>query len=313
VSAAVNAREEAEIVCQRCAVVFRVPVPHNQALPGYCGEDCRTEARRRRERERKRTLSPARQLRVRERCHAWAQEHRNVKKPNPWLAGPPPFERYLPGGFMTVEMSPPPTRAIRMQDTRGLHGALTAILDRGHEQHTPNFALVPDRLAWGVYWWREEGLRFAGRTINGALWDRPTAFRFGPLWRIKAPTIAKRGRQRVRVDAITPVCSRAYGSTVYRSTPTSDVMHSMLAAQFAHRLGLSYLAKQDLVRVEIVSSKTDPAPVNAGEHLGRIVGWTGYAELEVNAPALWLLRVAERVGLGGRTSLGFGRIRVTPC
>jgi hypothetical protein len=247
---------------------------------------------------------------MRARCHAWAQVHRGVKTPQPWLAGAPPFATYLPGGYTTVTFTPRPTRSIRLEDTRGLHGALTALLDRGHEQGMPNFSLAPDE-PWGVYWWREAGLRFANREVEGALWDRPTRFRFGPLWRVKAPTVEGRGKRLVRVETITPVVSRAYGSTVYRSTPTSEVMHAMLAAQFAHRLGLSYLVKQDLVRVQVVECRTEARHVDCGAHLGIVVGWVGHVDIETNAPARWLLRACERVGLGGRTAFGFGRIRVT--
>jgi len=32
--------------------------------------------------------------------------------------------------------------------------------------------------------------------------------------------------------------------------------------------------------------------------------------VDVNALGLWLLRRAERIGLGGRVSIGFGRIEI---
>lgn len=42
-------------------------------------------------------------------------------------------------------------------------------------------------------------------------------------------------------------------------------------------------------------------------------GWEGSCVVEVNAPARWMLECDALVGLGGRTALGFGRVRVSPA
>lgn len=305
--------EIAEIVCMRCAVVFRHEVPRSQSLPGFCGDECRRAARKEREKARneRRVISPLERFRGRERNRARAAQHRGVARHQPWLAGAPPYDRHLPGVAMTVDFDPRPTRAIRLCDTRGLHGALTALLDMGHETHKPNFALYPSGVGWIVHWWKEDGARFAGRTVEGTLWDRPTRFTFGPGWRMKAPPLLPRGHGVVRVDTVTPVVSRSMGSTVYKSRPSAANFVSMLGAEFAHRLGVEYLHERELLMVREVEIHTQPARVDLGTHLGSVVGWEGYVVLDMNAPARWLLRATERVGLGGRTAFGFGRIRVT--
>jgi CRISPR/Cas system endoribonuclease Cas6 (RAMP superfamily) len=78
------------------------------------------------------------------------------------------------------------------------------------------------------------------------------------------------------------------------------------------RIGL--LVDPDTVRLELVERATIPSTLNlAGRtgRLGNMRGWVGHVIVDCNAPAHWLLEVAARIGFGGTTSFGFGRIKVS--
>jgi CRISPR/Cas system endoribonuclease Cas6 (RAMP superfamily) len=78
------------------------------------------------------------------------------------------------------------------------------------------------------------------------------------------------------------------------------------------RIGL--LVDESTVRLELVERDTLPSTLSlAGRDgsLGNMRGWVGYVIVDCNAPAHWLLEVAARIGFGGTTSFGFGRIKVT--
>ena len=64
------------------------------------------------------------------------------------------------------------------------------------------------------------------------------------------------------------------------------------------------------VLLEMVDAETQPATVQLGGKFHGIRGWTGHVIVEGNAVARWLVQCAGLVGLGGRTALGFGRVRV---
>ncbi|GAC1577381.1 MAG: hypothetical protein NVS3B20_08750 [Polyangiales bacterium] len=70
----------------------------------------------------------------------------------------------------------------------------------------------------------------------------------------------------------------------------------------------------DQIKIEIRDSDTNVERVRIGSKWGVVNGWRGSVVLECNAVAHWLIEAAARgPGLGGRTALGFGRIRVTEC
>jgi hypothetical protein len=210
-----------------------------------------------------------------------------------------------------------------LRNARGLHGAITHLRDGIHGRWA-NWALIPYRDGWGVYWSStEEAAMWAMRTVNGALWDRPTAFRLGPLVRMRAPVGLRRGHQRVRVDALTPIVTRSMGGTNPCTCPTTDTIRGCLSGELLYRLSPSHRKDspgQDVwtqwvkprVQVELVERHTEPVHTLMGGKYGRVSGWQGHVVLEVNAVARWLLVACERgIGFGGRTAFGFGRIRIT--
>jgi hypothetical protein len=83
----------------------------------------------------------------RERNREWCAEHRSVTRRNAWLAGAPPFASHLPGVTMSIAVAPAPKWPIALRNARGLHGAMTAILDVGHQPRFATFAMRQTDLA----------------------------------------------------------------------------------------------------------------------------------------------------------------------
>lgn len=260
---------------------------------------------------------------VRARCaRRYAVIRGRAPRRQPWLLGAPIAGAFLPGGGCEIFVDPAPKWPMTHRSIRGLHGALTAILDIGHHDRFPNFALLPwsrGTLGWGVYFRTTEGMRLAGRAWNGTLWDRPTQFRFGPLVRPRAPAVTKRGRQRVAIETITPVCIKATmhldhdKGCRYRLVPTSDSLRSALGQQFAARVGVRPV-DDDAICLTVIEHSTDVVHTQIGDKFGDVPGWMGRVVVEVNAVARWMLEAAARgPGLGSRVGFGFGRIQVVPC
>jgi hypothetical protein len=124
------------------------------------------------------------------------------------------------------------------------------------------------------------------------------------------------GRYQLRIDAVTPICIRhnVTGSRAKTThlVPAAENLLSALTQVFPVRLGIPALDASTMT-LKIVAKRTETARVPCGSHLGQIRGWTGSVVVETNAVGAWLLGCAAQVGLGGRTALGFGRVRVAPA
>lgn len=306
----------AEAVCLHCGALYQTPNPWREQ---YCSDACREARRREREAKRDalrdRPMSPAERLRVRERSAAWHERNGGTPGKQPWLAGAPPFAPHLPGATMAISVSPAPRWPIELRNTRALHGALTTILNAGHPPRLPAFALRPTNLApsgWAVHWWHEVGPSLAGKSFDVELYSRPARIAFGPAVRMRAPQIKKRGRRRLRVETITPVCIVTSGRTVQHTSISAANLRGTLAGEWLHRFGLMYLKERDLVRIDVLTvHREQEARVELGGKYGTVTGWEGVFEVETNAPGHWLLETAARVGMGSRTAFGFGRVKVT--
>lgn len=313
----------ADALCLHCDKVFQTRKPWREM---FCSEECRTERRRTRDRsrekDRRRVKNLEQWLHARMKNRQWCEQHRKCRTVQPWLAGAPPFDAHLPGGSFSIAWSPQPKWPMEHRNIRGLHGAMTAVFGMGHHGRHPKFALFPHAASptgWAVHIWELDVARqFAGTTVNGALWDRPTQFRFGPLVRWKSPVVKTRRKHAVTLEAVTPVIIRSMGGRIHRLTPTSDYLQGSLGGSWVQRFGLEFLDREKLIRVEVVKTRTETVVTDLGGKFGKVPGWIGRVDLLINAPGLWLLRTAERLGLGSRTAFGFGRIVVTdtevmPC
>lgn len=246
----------------------------------------------------------------RERNRAWCAQHRGVRNRSAWLLGAPPFPTHLPGGGFELHIEPAPKRAIDLRHTRGMHGLVTAMIGEPHHPTIPGFALVPwpRGCGWGVWSQLPEAAALAGRAHAGTLWDVPALVRCGPLVRVRAPVVQRRGRRRMRLDSITPVLVRADERAMH-THPTAANLGSTLCAWLPRRVGLH--VSNDDAPIEIVSAETQPATVYTGGKFGASRGWVGHVVVETNAVGHWLLELGARIGIGGRVALGFGRVRVS--
>jgi len=171
-----------------------------------------------------------------------------------------------------------------------------------------------------VYWRIEEGATLAGGTYDAELFDTPTTFRFGPLVRVRAPVVAKRGRHRIAIETITPVCIKSHNAgniVAYRKFPTTDSIRSAISNMFPMRVGLVSDIRDwdpETVQLRVIEHETQVESVDIGGKFGRVPGWSGRVVIECNAVARWLIEAASRgPGLGSKVAFGLGRVRVTSC
>lgn len=278
------------------------------AQHAYCSDKCRWQHRDR--------VDPNAIHNNRLRCARWAEKNRGVKGSNPWLLGAPPFDEYLPGAGLEMRFTP----NIRFEHRQlsALHGAVTS-LTGPHDPNVPRFCLVPwsRGCGWGV-WLTEDALveQLAGTEHKVRLGHGTPLLHFGTRYRIKAPRVTKRGHRKLRIDAITPVCVRCTngsdGSYKLYTAPTGGNLRSTLTLMTPKRIGL--LVDESTIKLELVERHTQPATLSlAGRsgRLGNMRGWVGYVIVETNAVGHWLFEVAARIGFGGTTSFGFGRIAIS--
>ncbi len=274
-----------------------------------------TSAHKERALWRREAMRPDTVRRSRERSRAWAAENRGVTQSNPWLLGAPAYGQYLPGGAFSLRVTPPPKWAIELRNTRGLHGLATALVGVPHDAHMPMFSLIPSAsspLGWGLYVAApESALRLAGRQVDSVLFDRRCLVTCGPMFRIKAPRVTKRGHRRLRIDCLTPVLIRSDGGKRSHTSPTAANLCSTLATWTPQRLG-AQLGESD-IQIKIVERHTHAEWTDMGGKFGHVGGFVGHLIVDTNAVGEWLLRCCETIGFGGRTAFGFGRIRVTAC
>lgn len=257
-------------------------------------------------------------------CQRAARRKKSVvkltKPSGPWETPPPAWEGALPGSVLPITATPrPSTRA----DSLGaaLHGALTQILraGRGHDSRRPEWSLLLVGAAapsgWAV--WLPDDSDVAavrGRSYVSHLFGTPTTLTLGECTaiRLRAPRVEQMGRHRVRITTVTPICMRGAGidGNRYRGYPQTPTLWTALS-QVAQRIGLLL---PDPTRIGIVRVSHDThkvkAPLKRGANNLIVTAWSGDVVVDVNPLGRWLLEVAARIGLGGRTAFGLGRIMV---
>lgn len=230
---------------------------------------------------------------------------------DPYALTPPVTGTHLPGGGCVLSVDERPEHLPHAR-IRTLHGALSRALGAAHgermgSQRVPDWSLVPwpaSPIGWAVYWRTDAGCALANRAAQVRLFDRDVTLRFGPLARVKAPSVPPHGRRLLHIEALTPVCG---------VEPTSKELFAALARGFPKRLGLSRFDDTRIV-IERISDETRVVVRDLGLHgeRHRVVGWTGSVVVATNAVGHWFLEAAARgPGLGGRVAFGFGAVRVT--
>lgn len=281
--------------CPVCGKTF------TRARATYCSPSCK---------ERRRGADPKRIAWIREKNAArYAATHPEASR-RPWLlASPVPTDLYLPGASLTIAFDRP--FAIQERHRYLAHGLITALLGEDHDPLDPAWRLFPvdGGSGWGVHPYRSEAADLlASRSWPGRLGHHPVHVSFRGRTRWKVPP-RLRGRQRLTVTALTPVCIRCEGE--YRQQPTADNFVSALAGRVARQLDVA--VPRDDLAVTILDSRIEVRTSARVGKLDTIRGWVGDVDIECNAPAAWMLIAASRcTGLGSRTAFGYGAFRVTP-
>lgn len=247
---------------------------------------------------------------------------------DPWAAASPEAGTHLPGAWRELVFDPTPHTPIPHSHASSLHGVVSTALGRDHDRTDATFVLSQARVpsGWGVYFVDgADARRLSCAPMPGLhLERRPWGICFGPgVVTPRRPSAVAPGRYTVTVTSLTPVSIRRTvdGQRRVRVTPTAAGLRSTLTGlEFLRRAGLASTKApawaRDVALVLIGHDTRRESAEVCGHWMdddgrGRIVGWTGTVTLEVNAVALWLLRHAEIVGLGGRVGLGFGQVRVS--
>lgn len=296
----------AEKVCPHCGVTF-APSSSRQII-------CRADPCKRRADYLRHKNNPLWVAKQRENNRRWAAEHRGCKGVSPWLKSAPPYASHLPGGGFELRISPPPRHPLTHENIRYLHAMVTRAIDSGHDSTEPRFALVPwpSGCGWGAYLYRDVDVAAVdGKTFDVTLFDKPVQLRFSPVRRLRAPVVTKRGHRKLVVETVTPVVVRSDGGYVRRAHATTSTILHAVGHQWRQRFGIPKEALPDEhVRIEVLEESTHAEHVQMSGKFGTVSGWGGRVVVDCNALGEWLLRVAAMVGLGGRSGLGFGRIRV---
>lgn len=273
----------------------------------WCSDACKEGARRDRIRR-----DPALRMREIERWRAWdARSGERTARPQSKAA--PPFADSLPGALLAIDFRPQLASKIELRHAYLLHGLVTRLIGEPHEPVHPAWTLLPSDApsGWSVYVWESRHVAaLAGKSFRGRIARETARCSFGAAVSMPAPSDLGRGWRRLRIDALTPICSRSEASTEIYTAPTARTILSSLRDKIGLRL-VPWLRREDLC-LEIDDSATEPVSTWCGPKLKTLRGWRGHVVVRCNAPAHWLLSVAASgAGLGGRTAYGMGCIRIS--
>ena len=216
------------------------------------------------------------------------------------------------GTYYALDMRPRP-EAITLRHTRLLHGIVSHALGVPHESARGVFSLVPshDGCGWGalVYEGTDATLtthaaRYGGRHVALSVVGLPR--------RVRAPARLDAGRYRVTIETLTPVSWARDGHSVAVLAPKVQTMEGACEI-----IGRKVRVSHDGSKVYDVTHETRREAVYVGGHIargskrrGEVIALVGTITVRCNAHAAWLLSCADRVGIGGATALGFGRVTV---
>ena len=183
-----------------------------------------------------------------------------------------------------------------------------------HEKIRGVFSLVPSRdgCGWGVLVYEgceatitSHAVHVGGRPAELAVVGLPR--------RVKAPPPVAAGRRRVTIETITPVSWARESHSVAILAPKVSTLEGSCEV-----LGRRALVSHEGARIFAVDHDLRRESVYVGGHVargskrrGEVIAVVGTVTVTCNAHAAWLLLCAERLGIGGATALGFGRVKVT--
>lgn len=219
---------------------------------------------------------------------------------------------HLPGFVRSLELEPKPKWPIHLRNTRALHGALSNTFNLAHTRNRPRFTLLPVKggSGWAAHFLDLPPDALPTRSsIN--IFKAERMLYMGPVARLRCPARPDEGDYLLAMETKTPVVIRSDGVT--RGAPDAGNLASALVMSEVLRLVLRERPRCEDVRVEVLHHATQEARIHVGGEwggTGTVVGWEGTVYLRANGLGAYLLRLCEVLGLGGRTSLGFGRYRL---
>jgi hypothetical protein len=247
----------------------------------------------------------------RTRCDRWYRDKHPEAGKVVSLSGAPFIGEYLPGAAAVISFvggHVPP-----LAHGRHVHAVITQLLDIPHESYVPTFSASPYGTGWGVYSPNADAIRsIAGIRDVVRIGEQRFEISVGPLMKLRAPRVSKRGWRTLRVDTVTPVVikstSSVTGKTVVRQLGIGSVLNGSLTTFAKLRLGLDI---GDKICCEVVAHETERVSTQLHGKLGEIRGFSGHVIVRCNAVGEWLLRASEQISLGSRVGFGFGRIRMS--
>lgn len=222
---------------------------------------------------------------------------------------------HIPGCVRSITLYPEARWPVALRNVCHLHGTLTHLFDTPHAAGTPNFMLLPWQggCGWAVQWVVPGGEAYPNlNKVNIFKADR--ILELGPPLYLPRPPVPAEGVHHLLVETVTPVFVRLASRRQDLSLavePGAIRTSLSISSSLARVLGREVEGERILLSVE--RRDVRPVSVHTGGKWGDgkdLVGWEGTVLLRCNAYTRHLLELAALVGMGGRTGVGFGRVRV---
>ena len=199
------------------------------------------------------------------------------------------------------------------RDATMMHGVLSRLFGLDHSKGRPNFVLWHDDGDWHVISLAKERPPIFVTTPQAIEVNRrAVTMTLVGLHEVELPPM-QRPAERLVLSTLTPLVISSQAHTKVCTDPREE--HLVAALQrLSERHGLGICAAGEL---EVLHGAGLGVRMHIGGHVqrgsavpGQVLGWHGSMVIRPTAVGQWLLRLAEQVGLGGLTGMGFGRVRV---
>lgn len=198
------------------------------------------------------------------------------------------------------------------RDATMMHGIMSRLHGKDHTRHSANFILWHDDGDWHVMFRdREQPACLAVPSHAVVANRRPVDLIFVGVKQVHLPQIQP-DAGRVLLTTKTPLVLTCDNHSKSCTDPSAEHIKGALQ-RMSDSLGLGL----GVVDVEQAAAAGVGIRTVVGGHIQRgssevgvVIGWQGSMVLDCSPIALWLLRVAELVGIGGLVSMGFGRVQI---
>jgi hypothetical protein len=239
------------------------------------------------------------------------------------IAPSAPSQSHLPGGYLTLGFAPHIHNLMSHRQARFAHGLLSTLLGvefgQSYTAASAAFALIPQpRLGlWGV-WLAEDLYLSLANQRRVVEWEPDSGRRvltFGPLTKFRLPPLSVAGMYEVSIETRTPLVIQVNNPQRLTKLFPSQTVYGALC-NIENRIEMNG-PRPKWLEVNVFSQRLFWSKNYVGGRWNRgtadagvVGGVEGNLTLHCDERALWLLRVAEMIGFGGCTSVGFGRILI---